>query len=315
MGAIRTVTGEVQAPVRGNILMHEHLTIKLPGSSVDRKADKDRDHEIKRMSEHFRRLHDEFAIDIVVDAGPHDLGRDVEFCASVSEHSGVRIVACTGFFTSTAGILRYWREQSDEAIENFMRGEILEGVFPSGLRCGCIKVASSNYGFTRDELRIFQAAGRVTNDLDVPIITHTDPDWQVNVGSLQVQVLKDAGASPERIAIGHVDGTSNVEWLKAICDTGAFVAIDTFGIDDQDDRRIELAIALVEAGYERHILFSHDAVGVWYEPRGVRPRPNRETGFAHIHLDVLPKLRKAGLSQKQFDSILSANPARLLGVE
>jgi phosphotriesterase-related protein len=314
VGLIRTVTGDIEAPIAGASLIHEHLTIQLPGSSVDPMAHRHRPAEIARIGAEFRRLHDQFDLGLVVDAGPHDLGRDIEFCASVSSDSGVQVVACTGFFTSTAGILRYWREQDDADIEDFMRGELLAGVFPGGLRCGCIKVASAGYSLSYDELRIFRAAARISADLGTPIITHTDRGWQVNIGLLQLQVLRDGGANPENIAIGHVDGTSNVEWLVAICDSGAYVAIDTFGIDENDQARIDLVMALVRRGYERQLLLSHDAVGVWYERPGRIARPERKSGYAHIFAEVWPRLLEAGLSRQQFETIMKANPARLLAV-
>lgn len=141
----------------------------------------------------------------------------------------------------------------------------------------------------------------------MPIIIHTDPEgWEeANVGRRQLEVLLEAGARAERVGIGHVCGTANLQWLIDICKLGAFVAFDRVGMLHRraDEVRAAMIVALVAAGYLEQILISHDHQAVWRRRPPSAPSPAPETSFEHVHRDFLPMLSKMGLTDSQLETL------------
>jgi phosphotriesterase-related protein len=317
MPSIQTVTGEI--PVGkdvGQVLMHEHIVVGWIGSQWDEAAQPDWDAELERVSIDFQRLRQEHGVTLVVDAGPADLGRDVNFQARLSRATGVGIVASTGWYKEWPGLPYYFTTLDDEEIDDFLRRELVDGVGTKGIKCGIIKLGSGGADLSELERKAFRSGARVARDLDVPIITHTDPEgWtEANVGLRQLEALLEGGARADRIGIGHVCGTANLEWLIEICKRGAFVAFDRVGLLHRraDEVRAALIMGLVAAGFVEQILVSHDHQAVWRRRPPSAAAPGLKGSFDHIHRDFLPMLRRMGLSERHVEMLMRDNPLRLL---
>jgi phosphotriesterase-related protein len=225
------------------------------------------------------------------------------------------IVACTGLFKSDWGLPWYWRNLGVADLVDFMSSEAIDGVGETGIRCGAIKVATKGDTISPEEDRVLRAAGEVSHKYDLPIITHTDPDgWhQCNVGLQQLDLLVEAGASPERVAIGHVCGTANLQYLFELCERGSFIAFDRIGHTNiqRDDVRAATIVGLVGAGFARRVLLSHDHQLVWrsrYIPKGA----NTNLPDA-IFRNFIPLLGQYGVTEGVIEDMLRANPVALLG--
>lgn len=315
--SIQTVTGSYPADRNtGQILMHEHVVVGWNGSQWDPAADPDWDAELERVTADFKRLREIHGVTLVVDAGPADLGRDCVFQAKLAQASGVRIVASTGWYKQWPGLPYYFSTLDDEAMDDFLRSELVDGVKGTDIKCGVIKLGSGGAQLAELEIKAFRSGARVARDLDIPIITHTDPEgWlETNIGLRQLEVLLEAGARAERIGIGHVCGTANLEWLIEICKSGAFVAFDRVGLLHRraDEVRAALIMGLVAAGYLEQILVSHDHQAVWRRRPPSGPAPGLAGSFDHIHEHFLPILRRMGLSDAQVETLMRDNPLRLL---
>jgi phosphotriesterase-related protein len=317
MRTIQTVTGDV--PVTndfGQVLMHEHIVVGWIGSERDEVAQPDWDAELQRVTADFNRLREQHGVTMVVDAGPADLGRDVNFQARLSRASDVSIVAATGWYKEGPGLPYYFSGLDDEEMDDYLRRELVDGVKGTGIKCGVIKLGSGGANLSDLERKAFRSGARVASDLDVPIITHTDPEgWlEANVGLRQLEVLLESGASAERIGIGHVCGTANLQWLIDICKLGAFVAFDRVGMLHRraDEVRAALIMGLVAAGYLEQILVSHDHQAVWRRRPPAGGSPGVKGSFEHVHQNFLPMLRAMGLTDAQLGVLMHDNPLRLL---
>lgn len=324
MPGVQTTTGWLEGQPDCDMLMHEHLVGGYIGSQWDATVLPDLDRELERLTEHLSDLRARHGLGLIVDAAPAAVGRNVEFMARLAAASGVRTVACTGFYTlKRGGIPYYFQTLGDEDIEGFMGRELTEGVARSGgIRCGVIKLGSSGMVLEPAEERVFRCAARVAARTGTAIITHTDPDgWEAgNPGLLQLETLVEAGAHPERIAIGHAFlPIDRLGELVEICRRGAFVAFDRFGLNNarENDRdRLRLVAALADAGYSGHILLSHDWPAVWIGPymplfAGGPGMPFAE-GYGMLRERLQPEFRAAGLADAEFGRMLRHNPWRLL---
>ena len=84
-----------------------------------------------------------------------------------------------------------------------------------------------------------------------------------------------------------------------------------------DEVRKALLIGLVGLGYADRIMVSHDCFGCGFGRGGVMLEEEREKvknwNFTNIFRNILPAVKAAGITDKQIDTILVDNPARLFG--
>jgi len=351
-----TVRGPVAAEELGVVLPHEHLLIDLtyrwerPHDPAER-AVAEAPLTMDRLGIARRRmglirdnllLSDvQLAIDglrelksvgggTVVDCSQEGIGRNPLALRTISEESGVHVVAPCGAYLA-ASHPSYIREASaDELAERLIR-ELTDGIGDTGVRAGWIGelgVGQPMYGtFLRsmpaheeamapEEEKVLRAAARVQAETGAPIAVHIW-NWRPNrLGLMALDILESAGADPARVVICHLDVHPDLEMALAIADRGATVELDTFGLEDyhdaalsqyaRDTDRMALLMALVERGYVRQVLISQDvctktqtvAYGGW--------------GYAHITRHIEPRLRARGLSEADLRTIRVENPGRLL---
>ena len=87
--------------------------------------------------------------------------------------------------------------------------------------------------------------------------------------------------------------------------------MDRFGLENflSTPKRVEVLARLCAEGYAGKMVLSHDA-NCWSdmlsEEAKLRTRP--QWNYNHISDDILPALRKAGVSEEQIDQMLVGNP-------
>ena len=103
-----------------------------------------------------------------------------------------------------------------------------------------------------------------------------------------------------------------------ILERGAWLGFDRFGIEAiaSDKMRLASLLGLLSVGYDR-IMMSHDSVECW---RGrdtgaldgmIAASPN--WNMAHISRNILPAMRKAGVSEEIIDTLMVNNPRSYFG--
>ena len=143
------------------------------------------------------------------------------------------------------------------------------------------------------------------------------------MGPEQAKLLIENGADPSDISIGHMCGSTDLDYHERVLQQGVFDCFDRFGLEGDlfhtptDEERCDVIAALLKKGYEDQILMSHDSVTV--ELGRVRPVPKDDLDFmAHANIlniptRVLPMLKERGVTDAQLDKIFITNPAKVLG--
>ncbi|MBV8905623.1 MAG: hypothetical protein JOZ22_18485 [Acidobacteriia bacterium] len=244
-------------------------------------------HDADLMSEEVLKAKRE-GVACIVDAGHADMGREIRFLRQVAMKSGMPIVAGGGFYSQPF----YPKEISTMSDEQVIRALIKQA---DDDVLGVFGEIGSWDEITAEERKVFRAVGKAHVATNLPIFTHTGIPGKSALE--QLDILEDAGVKPERVVIGHLGNLvdSNVYVHKAVCRRGAFVGFDRQG-GNNDAMQVPMVMALIEAGFAGHLMFSADA----------------SSGYAKTLTVFLPKLKAAGASDDVLHGIMVNNPRRFL---
>jgi phosphotriesterase-related protein len=245
-------------------------------------------HNVDLMSAEVSKAKSEATIACIVDAGHADMGRDINFIRQVSMKTGVPIVAGGGFYSQPF----YPKEISSMSEEQIIKALIKQADDDT---LGVFGEIGSWDEITADERKVFRAIGKAHVATNLPIFTHTGIPGKSALE--QLDILEDAGVKPDRVVIGHLGNLvdKDVYVHKAICRRGAFVGFDRQG-GPGDAQQVPLVMALLEAGFADHLMFSADA----------------SSGYAKTLTVFVPKLKAAGADEKVLQHIMVDNPRRFL---
>jgi len=245
-------------------------------------------HNVDLMTAEVVKARNEGNLACIVDGGHADMGRDVNFLRQVSMKSGVPIVAGGGFYSQPF----YPKEISTMSEEQIVKALIKQADDDT---LGVFGEIGSWDEITADERKVFRAVGKAHVATNLPIFTHTGIPGKSALE--QLDILEDAGVKPERVVIGHLGNLvdPNVYVHKAICRRGAFLGFDRQG-GNNDAQQVPMVMALIEAGFADHLMFSSDA----------------SSGYAKTITVFLPKLKAAGASDQVLRRIMGDNPRRFL---
>jgi phosphotriesterase-related protein len=313
---INTVLGSCDPGDLGPTLVHEHLLTGMPGAYLDA-ADFDRKREFATVSGAVEKVK-QHGIATLIDPCPMELGRDPEFAAAISDRTGMRVIMSTGLYNDALGIPTHFRMlDSDEIAELYVR-EITEGIGSTGIKAGLIKSANSGMpnhpgekGITRVEEKVFRAAARAQKATGVPILVHNSET--APFGREVLDIFQSEGVEPKRVMIGHSCGVGDMRYYFDILERGAWLGFDRFGIEAVVPDRMRLAslIGLLGVGQDR-IMLAHDTVACWLGRLGKNMRNFLKGApkwkLTHISEDILPALRKAGVSEDAIDTLMVKNP-------
>jgi phosphotriesterase-related protein len=319
MGLVETFRGPTASAELGSTLMHEHvfvrnpeLEVSLPDSEWD--AERAVDSAVDTLSELY-----ELGVRTVVDLTVPGLGRDVRLVARVAERVPVNLIAATGWYSPDV-LPTFFRFHGpglliggvDPLIEMFVK-DIRIGIGGTDIRAGLIKVMTDVAGFTPDVTRVLTAAAVAHQETGVAITTHSHPASRNGIE--QQRFLLARGVPADRIIIGHSGDTSDIAYLRALMDEGSTIGMDRFGMEHvlADDERVHTVVKLLELGYVRQMVLSHDAaVYSHVTPPSWRavfaPRWRMDT----LHRHVIPMLYGAGVPQTTVSAMLIDNPRKLL---
>ena len=319
---VMTVRGEIGPEQLGKCLIHQHVLFGYPGWQG---AVRTFDHEeaMAYVLEILNEAKKRHGLTTVVDATPADCGRDVEFLKDVSERSGIHIIASSGYYYEGEGATGYFKLRSmvgdaPKEIYEMMKKEVTVGVGNTGIRTGVIKVATSADEITSYEDMFLRAAGRVSAETGVKIITHTQSG---KLGAEQVRRLVSYGAEADCIMVGHLDGCADMDTLMEIFELGAYGGFDRLGLQNMagvipESRRLALIVGLAASGYGKRIMLAHDSFG-WLtgEPCIYTEQQKKDLAnwnWVHVFENIVPTLKRMGVPEKMADAMVEANPQMFL---
>ncbi|HUK94121.1 MAG TPA: hypothetical protein VLU96_03600 [Gaiellaceae bacterium] len=313
MSVVETVRGPVELSELGPALMHEHIFVLLPealqnyghvwGASYWDEEERVADAIVKLRAVR------EAGIRTLVDPTAPGLGRYIPRIQRVNAEVDLNIVVASGIyaFLELPGFFQY---RSPEAIAGFFVREIREGIDDTGVKAAFLKCCVEAHGLVGDIPRILSAIAIAAVETGVPVMVHTNAS--AKTGLLALEALTTEGVDPARLLLAHAGDSNDLDYLRTLGDSGAWLGCDRFNIPhfNPDADRIATLTELVAEGYAGQIHLSHDAACFYDfmtgDPNFADERPN----YLHIWTTILPALLEAGVTQEQIDQMTVENPQR-----
>ena len=286
----------------GYTLMHEHIFIDLSGI---KKLDDCRLDCKNETIEEFKKLY-ENGVRNITEVTNIGMGRDVNYIKEVSEKSGINVICATGFYKEPF-YPEFVYEKNEKELSEIMKNDILKGIDGTDIKAGIIgEIGSSKDIITETELKVFKSAIIAHLETGVPITTHTSLG---TMGHEQVKLFKEYKVNTDKIVIGHVDLSGNVEYILEMLYNGVYVEFDTIGKNNYlaDDIRIEMLKEIEKRELIDRVFLSMD----------ITRKSNMEykggIGYNYIFNFFIPKLKEAGIKENSIEKMLKINPQNFYG--
>jgi phosphotriesterase-related protein len=121
-------------------------------------------------------------------------------------------------------------------------------------------------------------------------------------------MLREYGADPAKIIIGHLGDRRGVHHLLPIAEQGVYLEVDNIGFLDYQPEsvRADNVAALCKEGFAENVLLSEDICMLSHlHYRGGK-------GYGYLLEVFIPLLKQRGVTQLQIQAMLVDNPARVL---
>ncbi|HXH96282.1 MAG TPA: hypothetical protein VNH40_03640 [Gaiellaceae bacterium] len=313
MSTVETVRGPVELSELGPTLMHEHVFVLEPEALLNYNHAWgapywDEEVGVADAIAKLRRLRDG-GIRTIVDPTAIGLGRFLPRIQQVNAEVDLNIVVATGVYCFLE-LPKFLAWRRDDAIVELFVGEIREGIDDTGVRAAFLKCAVEEHGLAGDIPRVLRLIAAAALETGKPVMVHTNAP--LRTGLVALETLTAHGVDPRRIVIAHAGDSNDLDYLRAIGDTGASLGCDRFNIPhfNPDENRVETLLALLEEGYGDRIHLGHDAACFYdfmqHNPVFASERPD----YLHISTRILPALRERGVTEELIDAMLVANPQR-----
>jgi phosphotriesterase-related protein len=311
MAHAQTVLGPIDSAELGFTLPHEHTQIALwqiPGRWDYWQLTRDEPVILEELAA-FRAAGGRSLVDLTLPG----VGRDPAWLSSIARGSGLHVVMGCGwyrgaYYPAEALIDR----RSVDSLADELVAEAADGVGNSGVCPGIIgEIGTDKPWVSSQEERVHRAAARAARRTGLAITTHAvlSP-----VGLDQLRIFEDEGADPTRVVIGHADSYPLLDHHLAILERGASVEFDFLGMSftaaerHGEGRLVDLLRELLSRGHADRVLLSQD---VCHDSQLTRYDGN---GYTYLTDTFLPRLREAGVSESEIETMTVANPRRLLTV-
>ena len=316
MSTVETVRGPIATSKLGTTLMHEHLFVLQPEAlqNYGHVWGESYWEEDVRVDDAIAKLRAarEAGIRTIVDPTAPGLGRCIPRIQRINAEVDLNIVVASGVyaFLELPNFLHY---RPPEAIAELFVREIREGIDDTGVRAAFLKCAVEEHGIVGDIPKILDAIALAAVDTGLPVMVHTNA--RAATGTLALAELTRRGVDSARIVVAHAGDSNDLEYLRTIGDTGASLGFDRFNIPhfNPDEDRLRTLLALLGEGYGDRIHLSHDAACFMDFMVGDPAFADEQPDYLHISRVILPQLRQAGVTEKEIDELMVANPQRFFG--
>jgi phosphotriesterase-related protein len=311
MPTVETVRGPVELTDLGPTLMHEHIFILQPEAlqNYSHVWGKPYWNEEERFGDAVQKLTRlrEGGIHTIVDPTVPGLGRYIPRIQRLNAEVDLNIIVATGVYAFLE-LPNFFGYRTPEAIAEFFIREIREGINDTGVKAAFLKCAVERHGIIGDVPRVLEAIAKAAVETGVPVMVHTNSEARTGLPTLEA--LTSHGVDPRRIVIAHAGDSNDLDYLRAIADTGASLGCDRFGIDlfNPLADRIRTLTALVSEGYADRVHLGHDAACFYDFMVGDPAFADENPDYLLISNKVLPALRDAGVTQEEIDQMLVQNP-------
>lgn len=309
---IHTVLGEIKPDDIGNILTHEHIicccnAMKLQFGNKWFDTEKVIDLAIGLL----KQAKEECNINTIIDVTPINLGRNIEILKRVSDKSEVNIVASTGLYHTEDNFIN---GKSAEYLSELFIEECQNGILNSGVKPQMIKCATGSEGITKLNNKLLDVFSYVQRGTGLPLYAHCVHDTLC--ATKQLEIFRQNGVDIKRVVIGHCSDSCDIEYLLKIAESGCYLGFDRIY---PKEYKAQAAIIknIIDRGFEDSVLLSHDffafsdSVNMSWNEFEINPQRNGRD-YTTVHKNLIPELRRLGVSEERLNKIMLKNPLDLL---
>ena len=254
----------------------------------------------------------------VVEVTSIGLDPDPAGLAELARRTGLNIVAGTGYYIGASHPPELAGKGAEQVAEEMLR-DFADGFPRTTVRAGVIGEIGTSEPLTPTEDVVLRASGMVQAQTGAAIVLHPDSSHRgYEPIARTLDLLERSGARLDKVVISHCDDRLHVDpsVYARLAALGPTLAFDTFGKQHyypargrqypNDERRVELVGQLVADGLAGSLVLAHD---VCYKVDLVTWGGD---GYGHIPRNILPRLRRAGVSEAAIQQMTVDNPRRLL---
>ena len=253
----------------------------------------------------------------LVEVTPIGVGRNPPVVRQISQKTGVKVVMGTAFYVRDFHPPEIAKMNEDQVADIFVK-DFEQGSGDPAVRPGIIGEIGLVWPVHPEERKVLRAAAKAQQRTGLCLSIHPGRNPAAPLDA--IDIVKSAGGDPKRTIICHLDRTIfDIEDYLALAKTGCYLEMDLFGWETRhyplsdidmpnDATRIDNAVELVNSGYIAQVLLSHDV------DSKLRLRAYGGEGYQHILQNVVPVMRRKGLSEQQVNQILIENPRRSLTI-
>ena len=310
MAHVQTVLGPIEPDALGFTLPHEHTQIALwhiEGRWDYWQLTRDEPVILDELAR-FREAGGRSLVDLTLPG----VGRDPAWLRRVAEASGVHLVMGCGWYRTAyyPPEARIDHRSVDDLADELV-AEIEGGVGETGMKPGIIgEIGTDKPWVSPAEERVHRAVARASRQSGLAITTHAVLS---DVGLAQLRIFEEEGADPGRVVIGHADSYPVLEHYLAIIERGANLEFDFLGMPWERERLgearvVELVCELLGRGHGDRLFLSQDVCN------DSQLKAFAGNGYTYLAETFLPRLRAAGVSDAEIETMTVANPRRLLTI-
>jgi phosphotriesterase-related protein len=336
-GKVQTVLGPVEPSELGFTLSHEHLLVNLipPGLRDIWKGEPIRMEDLGNLRHNWHTNPVNLYLDseddalfelaryreadgsAVFEASVNGIERNPKGLARISKVSGVHIVMGSGYYTVGYHPPELAHCSADDICARIV-DEFRHGVEGTGIKPGVIGEIGLDWPVWDGEATVLRAAAMAQRETGASLYIHPGRGAEAPLDA--IERIRNAGGDPSRTVMCHVERTYfSLDEMLTLADTGCCLEFDLFGDESSyypaapiempsDAARIDYIIALVKRGYRDKLLISHDVCKKTQTAKYGGP------GFGHILKNVIPLMKRKGLSDEDVDFLTVKNPAAVLSI-
>lgn len=253
----------------------------------------------------------------IVDATTLGIGRDPLALARIARATGLSIIMGAGYYVDAVHPADM-KSRTEGDIARQIIAEVTTGVGDTGVKAGIIGEIGCTWPLTDNERKVLRAAALAQRETGAAILIH--PGRNEKAPQEILEVLAEAGADLDRTIMGHLDRTvADFGTLLRIAQTGCYLEYDLFGNESSyyplsdfdmlsDAQRLGYIMRLIAEGYSQRIVIAQD---ICTKHRLVKYGGH---GYGHILENIVPRMRRKGVSEQDIQAILVDNPARVLAL-
>jgi len=306
MSIINSVLGPLDTKNLGFTLMHEHVMSQ--GFVAQNYPELFGERFLDRIIDGITAAK-KGGVDTIIDATTFDLGRDVSLLAEIARRTNVNIIACTGWWMN---LPQYLAGTSPDLYADLFVREIKEGIAGTGIKAGILKSAADFGGVTATGEIMLRAVARAHLQTRVSIMLHSYAPEQV--AKRQLAILKEEGVDLKRVAVDHVNDTTDMEYLTWLLDQGCYLGMDRYpGLNLSARARTETLKQLIDAGWTDRLLPSHDCglvTPLTFYPPDVKESNEKGNPYGYLYIKkvVFPQLKEMRVPKAVLNTLCVNGP-------